>query len=130
MTGIGVRNATTSNERASVLAYTMVTILALAGVVLVSLIPFTAKPVPHRTAGILFGPGFDGRTSVAAVSTADPKAKLIDIRWQGRLVFVDYADVNFPATLQKAGALYMFDAIAAGCHTARRAQDPGAKPLH
>ena len=105
-------------EGATVLGYAVVTVLAVAGVLLVTLAPFTSKPVPHRTSGILFGPAFDDRTSIAAISAADPRAKLVDIRWSGRLVFVDYENVDFPQTIEKAGALYLFDAIAAGCHGA------------
>ncbi len=90
--------------------------LAVCGTIAVTLAPFATPPAPHRVAGILFGPDFDMRSSVGAISLADPRARLVDARWGGKLVYVTYDDPTFPAALSRAGALYMFDAIAAGCH--------------
>lgn len=103
-------------ERGTALGYLIVVLWAVGGTVLVTLVPFATRSVPHRAAGVVFAPGFDDRSSVASIVRADPRARLLDIRWGGRLIFVDYDDVNLPAALRKAGALYMFDAIAAGCH--------------
>jgi hypothetical protein len=80
------------------------------------LAPFAAPPSPNGVTGVLFGFGRNSAATLSALFAADPDARLVDVRWGGRLVFVSYRDPAFPAKVATFGAWHSFDAIAAGCH--------------
>lgn len=48
---------------------------------------------------------------------AEPGASILDIQYGGRVIFVFSDDQDFAKKLHNVGAIYVFDAIAAGCHT-------------
>ena len=83
------------------------------------LLPFTTPPRRNHVAGIVFGPGLGEGRSLGVVTAADPKARIVDMRWRGRLVFVSYDALGFPDAVRRSGALYLFDAVSAGCHAPR-----------
>jgi hypothetical protein len=92
--------------------------LALVAMAAILLAPFATPPSPDRVAGVLFGFGLTSAQTLPRVLAADPGARVVDVRWGGRLVFVSYRDPAFPATVAGLGAWRSFDAVAAGCHAA------------
>ena len=102
---------------ASILFLALLTFVSIAAILL---LPFTNPPRPHRVTGILFGPGFDARQGLILMADADPNIRFLDSRWHGRLVYVLYDAIGFPDAVRRSGALYIFDAVSAGCHTANK----------
>ena len=73
-------------------------------------------PAPNagRVTGV-FAPAGEGLSAFLALLQVEPDLRLVDERWNGRLIFVISEREDFPRLARRNGALIMFDAQSVGC---------------
>ena len=98
------------------IAYAAAILLTLTATAVTGLAPYTEPPLRGERTGVIFSPFSSPAANLAALLDADPRARVVDTQYGGRIIFIVSDSLDFTARLRNAGAIHFFHAVAAGCH--------------